>query len=289
MDAWPELTDPARWFRADGAGNTFWMLDARGVWPDLPPEAVAQAPAVCERGPSAWTSEVQPGFQRSADGWLVLCDAGPGAVARMVLLNADGSRPEACGNALRCIARWLGQEQRMAGVWVIATDAGPRSVGLGGEGLPWADMGAPEVLPGSHTVRVGHETWSGWRISMGNPHFVLRLNGVEDWRVPEIGAALSTHATFPEGTNVEFPYRNGNGLRLRVWERGVGETLACGTGACAAAYVHHFQHGAQDPLDVHMPGGRLRVTATSGGLRLSGPARVEPYAFRQGAAPLPGS
>ncbi len=284
MRAWADWASPERWHRADGAGNSFWLLDARGVCREVPEPLAAQATQVCERGPSPSSEPGAPWLAR-ADGWLVLCDGTKGTAARMVIFNSDGSRPEACGNALRCVARFLQQSFPQESSWIVETDAGDRRVGVQAGDQAWADMGPIDFLPGTSSIRIGHETWTGWRVSVGNPHFVLRLNGVEDWRVPEVGAALSTHAAFPDGTNVEFPYADTkgvpDGLRLRVWERGVGETAACGTGACAAAFVHHFQHGACDPVEVRMPGGSLWVAKGSQGFTLAGPARVEPWLARK--------
>ena len=286
---WEHAGDAERWHWADGAGNVFWMFDARGVWSDAPGDCAGQAAAWCAQGPRMAVSGVQRAKLRAADGWLILCDSLGGADVRMVLWNPDGTRPEACGNALRCVARKLFDEtdrtSNGSASYVVETDAGLRSAGVDASGEAWAEMGPVEETPGSRAVRIGHEMWTGWRVSVGNPHFVLPLDGVEDWRVPEVGRALSVHPTFPEGTNVEFPFRHAGGLRVRVWERGVGETEACGTGACAAAWVHHFQHGEQDPLTVHMKGGSLRVAWRAGAARLQGPARVQGIGPKAPAAP----
>ena len=218
---------------------------------------------------------------RPVDGWLILCDSTAGADVRMVLWNPDGSRPEACGNALRCVARLLAAEMQGRALrkdhFVIETDAGLRTVGIDASGEAWAQMGPVREWTGARAIRVEHEMWTGWHVSVGNPHFVLPIDGVEDWRVPDVGRALSAHPAFPEGTNVEFPYRHGDGLRVRVWERGVGETAACGTGACAVAWVHHFQHGEGEPLKIHMPGGSLRVAWHAGEAILYGPAQVRGF------------
>jgi diaminopimelate epimerase len=195
----------------------------------------------------------------------------------MVIHNADGSRPAACGNGLRCAARFA-REQGLAqsDVVTIETDAGTRRVQLlREEGEPRrarATMGTPRVLALRERLDVDGRSLRATLVDLGNPHCVLFVDDERAVDVAQLGARLERHPRFPDRTNVEFAARRGGRLALRVWERGVGETAACGTGACATA-VAASAEGLQDlPLEVDLPGGRLSVSwSANGEVELEGP------------------
>jgi diaminopimelate epimerase len=244
---------------ADGAGNRFLLVDALAG--PAPRDPAAAARAACAR-------ELAPGFR--ADGLLVLAPAQDADVA-MVLYNADGSRPEACGNGLRCVALGAVLAGHVHGPrFTVATDAGVRAVRVEG-GRVRVSVGAARIVDAARLV--GGER--GAVVDVGNPHFVLRRDAPAPGELARVGPLLATHADFPAGTNVELASVRCDGLDVRVWERGVGETRACGTGACAAALCAVELWGAAWPVQVDLPGGRLTVErALDGELWLGGPTEV---------------
>ncbi|MEM1450506.1 MAG: diaminopimelate epimerase [Planctomycetota bacterium] len=273
----------------DGAGNRFALvdlLDAGGVFD----RAVASA----RKNADALTN-VERG--RTEDGLLLV---GPGrdadgASATMVVVNRDGSRPEMCGNGLRCVAVHVGRRIG-ACEGVIATDAGPRAFEVlwddGRAARVRVTMGearaAGEARPAAAPGRTFH------RVDVGNPHAVCIVGTDEDpvELARRLGPAVEIDAAFaPERTNVGFLRRrphdpDANALELAVWERGVGLTDACGTGACAAAFaaVRAGLAAADRYVRVHLPGGPLdvRVPGEAGAaLSLIGPAHVA-------SSPVPG-
>ncbi len=222
-----------------------------------------------------------------ADGFITLGPGSDGADCTMELRNADGGIAEMSGNGARCLA-WVAVREGLArdGRLVVDTGGGRRVIELdidpAGGGLRSAsvDMGAVTFEPDEIPFRAGSafdvETafhgvdYRGDAAGVGNPHLVLFVDDVAAARVAQHGPQLSTDDRFPNGTNVEFvrveaPDR----LRMRVWERGVGETLSCGTGACAAAAAAHRRGLVGDRVTVQVPGGELVVelgdTATLGG------------------------
>jgi diaminopimelate epimerase len=201
------------------------------------------------------------------------------ANARMIIYNADGSRAEMCGNGLRCVALHLTLAGGDAGDLLrVDTDAGLRECEVtrkGDQAHVRIAMGAGKVV-GDHTADFDGRKQSFLRVSMGNPHAVTfdsRYTEAEiDCHAPELSAE------FPEGSNVEFANVSGpRSIDLIVWERGVGRTLACGTGA--AATVVAAAVGGRVPFDeevaVQLPGGPLMITVAREGLQvhLRGPAR----------------
>jgi diaminopimelate epimerase len=247
----------------EGLGNDFIVVGDGGG-------ALAErAVAVCDRH-----------FGIGADGVLSVTDGRtPGARATMVVHNADGSRPEMCGNGLRCVALHLA---RVDGIdraeYVIDTDAGPKRCVVareGGSAQVLIDLGSA-VPQGEFRMSHGGTDYLFTRISIGNPHAVW-LGGLLDGAAADaLGAAVS--GQIAGGTNVEFVAQRGpRAADLVVWERGVGRTLACGTGAGATAAALALAGKAPfgEPIEIRLPGGPLEVTVESPGLgvRLRGPAR----------------
>ena len=214
-----------------------------------------------------------------ADG-LILIEPFDGADARMRIFNADGSEAQICGNGLRCVARYLydsglcrREEMR------IRTGAGLRTVWLdvrGGEVYAaTADMGAPQSIRRGVALTAAGRTLNFVCVSMGNPHAVTFDEPARGAAFYELGPAFERHPAFPERTNVEFtealaPDR----LRVRVWERGSGETMACGSGACAALVAAVAEGRAARRAQVELPGGALTVEwrASDGRVLMTGPA-----------------
>lgn len=180
--------------------------------------------------------------------------------------NADGSIAEMCGNGVRVFARYLREHHLDEGTSIpVATRAGLRTVTVEADQFH-VDMGLPRFGGASEAV-INGQTLTGTVVSMGNPHLVCRVDDVGDFdltRPPQVSEAV-----FPNGVNVELITGGSTAVRMRVHERGVGETLSCGTGACAAAAV---ALGGTGVCTVDVPGGRLTVTITDQALTLGGPA-----------------
>lgn len=219
-------------------------------------------------------------FGVGSDG-LVLMLPSKEADAAMRIFNADGSEAQMCGNAIRCVGKYLYESGLCDRTRLfIETAAGIRLLMLqltGGrvEGVQ-VNMGVPRIRP--DVLMKGSDPVGFTSVNMGNPHAVFfRDTVMADEEVAEIGRRVGTHPHFPEGTNVEFVrVRNNKELDVRVWERGSGFTLACGTGACAAA-VAAIRHGwADHDVVVHLPGGDLDIHWEGGeqSVFMTGPATV---------------
>lgn len=202
------------------------------------------------------------------------------------IFNADGSEVEQCGNGARCFGRFV----RMKGLTnkhqiTVSTKGGNIEVKLEQDGFVSVDMGAPKLAPQSvpfkaskeeitYILRAEEKTFLCGALSMGNPHCVMLVDNVEEAEVDAIGRLLTSHDRFPEGANVGFlQISSPQEARLRVFERGVGETLACGTGACAAAVWGILQEKITSPATIHLPGGSLVIEWESGSpVWMKGPA-----------------
>ncbi len=191
---------------------------------------------------------------------------------RYRVFNADGNEVEQCGNGARCFAvfvreRGLTHKDRIP----VETAAGLIQLEIQPDGQVTVDMGPPKLAPWqvpfeaetampAYPLEVDGETWEIGAVSMGNPHAVLRVDNVQTAPVARLGPAIESHERFPRHVNVGFMEVVSSGeIRLRVYERGVGETLACGTGACAAVVVGRIQGLLDDTVAVDLPGGRLVI------------------------------
>lgn len=240
----------------EGLGNDFVVVSA-----DADALGAADAQRLCDRH-----------FGVGADGVLVVAPPRDGGLARMIVLNADGSRPEMCGNGLRCVAAYLGAARGLREL-VVETDAGPKRCVLEGGDVE-IDMGVG-VAQGSVEIDVGGSRLALARVSMGNPH-AITFDAFP--RFLDDGLAVATHPAFPDGTNFEVVRVVGpRELDVVVWERGVGPTLACGTGACAVA-VEACRSGRApfgEPITVRLPGGALVITVSPTlSVSMRGPARL---------------
>ena len=201
------------------------------------------------------------------------------------IFNTDGSEVEQCGNGARCVGRLMAD--RLARSFVKMDSLGGRiDVQLREDGLVSIDMGVPDFTPAAlpfeatreadiYPLRVGESELQISAVSMGNPHAVIQVPSVKDAPVDTVGPAVENHTRFPRRTNVGFmEVVSRNRIRLRVFERGVGETRACGTGACAAVAVGHRLGLLESEVTVDAPGGQMIVRWTGPGehLWLTGPA-----------------
>ncbi len=208
-----------------------------------------------------------------ADGALVVSRL-DGDRVRMEYWNADGSAAEMCGNGLRCVARYAADRGWVGGPsFIVETAVGPRPVEVAGSSVR-AMLG--EAGPSGEPFDLaGFEIRP---ITIGNPHAVILVDDPFATPVDAVGPLVEGDPAFPDRTNVEFAAVHGrNSITLRVWERGVGETLACGSGAAAAAVIAHRAGLTGTAPTVHLLGGDLRVEITESGVWIEGPAE---YVFR---------
>ncbi len=196
-----------------------------------------------------------------------------GAACRMEYWNADGSAVDMCGNGLRCTAAYAYEQGWTAGgSFTVETAVGVRRAEMSSDGMVRVELGPYRV--GSR-LDIGGRSYVAAEV--GNPHAVTFLDGPDGLDLDQaplaaVGPSLQDHPAFPDGVNVEFVAVSGNGLRVRVWERGVGETRACGTGAAAAAAVACRQGRSGRTAEVELPGGTLGVELADGAAWIEGPA-----------------
>ncbi len=206
---------------------------------------------------------------------------------KMRIFNADGSEVEMCGNGIRCFAKYIWDrglsDKEVLEVETLAGIMKPKKVGE----LVQVDMGTPEFNPEKIPVDAkGQKAFdllfeiAGWHtkincVSMGNPHAVIFLDeDPKNFAVAKYGPLIENHPIFPKRTNVEFVYvKNPDEIIMRVWERGAGETLACGTGACATAVAAMVKGLTEKKVTVHLLGGDLIIEwAEDGHVYMTGPA-----------------
>jgi len=259
-----------------GTGNDFVMLEDLA---DARPLSAGLAAALCDRR-----------FGVGADGVIRVTRAGE-ADFFMDYWNADGTVAEMCGNGIRCLAKLVYERGHTgASEFDVGTRAGVKHVSLDVEdGLVRAvtvGMGPPAFARGRIPMRgpeeetfllepfeAGGRTFKASAVSMGNPHLVLFTEEDPDRvDVRSIGPEVEHHELFPERTNVEFVAMDSGGLKVRVWERGVGETMACGTGACAALVAANEAGLVGRRASVGFPGGVLQVERRDDQVLLTGPA-----------------
>ena len=273
---------PLRFTKMHGAGNDFVVLDLRDGM--LPPDADTCA-RIADRHRGVGCDQLL----------TVETPRETGSIASYRIWNADGSPSGQCGNGARCIAAWLVRDGAAPaqGTFVIDSPSRTHRVEAHGDGSFTVEMGAPRFAPDeiplagfaqaqddyvvqlANGERIEHLRFGA--VSMGNPHALIEVADVDAVDVDRIGSALQRHAAFPASVNVGFAQVLSPGhIRLRVYERGVGETLACGSGACAAVAVLASRgrvDGSREVL-VDLPGGRLRIhdDRQAGTMSMGGPA-----------------
>jgi diaminopimelate epimerase len=247
-----------RFAKYQGIGNDFVMFADPDDRLRLTPETVR---ALCDRR-----------FGIGADGVIRVAPAqGPGDLF-MDYVNSDGSLGEMCGNGIRCLAIFAAAEGlTTASELKIETRAGLKRIWVAGDGIR-VDMGPPAFRPEDvpvlwqgddalHAkVELEDEVVEAACLSMGNAHAVMFVDDLEGVPLTDIGPRIETHSMFPAGTNVEFVVvESPERIAMSVWERGSGQTMACGTGACAAAVAARLLRGTDAAVTVAMPGGELAV------------------------------
>ena len=206
-----------------------------------------------------------------ADGVLIIEPIDAGRIA-MRYWNADGGEAEMCGNGLRCIAK-LGYERGWvsARTFVVESAVGDHEVTVHDD-VVRAFVGETNPFRTGTLNVAGHDVHP---FAIGNPHAVIFVEDVDEAPVDTVGPEIENDAMFPNRTNVEFVQLMDDGtIKARIWERGVGETPASGTGATASAYVAHTVGGFAIPIAVELPGGTLTVTFDDQGAWMEGPAEI---------------
>ena len=220
-------------------------------------------------------------FGAGSDGMIYISPSGT-ADFRMRIFNADGSEAKMCGNGIRCVGKYVYDKGYTDKTHLtIETLSGIRTLDLqirsGKVKSVTVDMGRTEVA-GEIGLTVNGEVLRGIPVSVGNPHFVIFVGDMDKVDLYGLGPLLEKHDSFPGGVNVEFvQVIDKDHLRMRVWERGSGVTMACGTGACAstAAAVSKGYCRPDDPVSVELDGGTLEITIKSDGTAMmNGPAAL---------------
>jgi len=249
-----------RFTKMHGAGNDFVVLDGlRDTLPELGPLAAR----LCDRH-----------FGIGADQLLVVRPS-DAADFRMEIWNADGSQVEMCANGIRCFYKYLrDQGHTSADVVGVETLAGVVYPARAGEGRVRVEMGRPILAPAKIPTSLGAgegplldaplvldgERLAVSCVSMGNPHAVLEVGDPDTAPVERLGPRIEHHPAFPNRVNVEFASAVGRRrIRQRTWERGTGETLACGSGACAVAVVFMLKGAVERCVEVELRGGELLI------------------------------
>ena len=247
-----------RFSKYQGIGNDFVMFADPDDRLRLTPEIVR---ALCDRR-----------FGIGADGVIRVAPGHGGGDFFMDYVNSDGSLGEMCGNGIRCLAVFAAAEGLTdKDELKVETRAGLKTISVAGDGIR-VDMGPPRFRPEDvpvlwqgddalHAkVELTDEVVEAACLSMGNAHAVLFVDDLAAVPVADLGPRIETHPMFPAGTNVEFVVvESPERVAMSVWERGSGQTLACGTGACAAAVAARLLRGTDEAVTVAMPGGELTV------------------------------
>lgn len=256
-----------------GLGNDFVVIDAVSQPVDLTPQQVRR---IADRH-----------FGVGCDQLLVVRPAQHGADFRYQIFNADGSEVNQCGNGARCFARFVTEKGLTDKSEIrVETGAGELLLILEPDDQVRVNMGIPQFHPAgiplladqeqaSYVTRIDQQDISFFAVGLGNPHAVLNVVDAGDAPVAQLGPVLESHPMFPERVNVGFMQKlDEHHIRLRVFERGAGETLACGSGACAAAVCGIEAGMLNSPVTVDLNGGRLIISWSGRGqpVYMSGPA-----------------
>ncbi len=259
-----------------GLGNDFVLVDNRNQ--NTPYLTPAQAIQVCDRH-----------FGVGADGVIFLLPGQDNADYTMRIYNSDGSEPEMCGNGIRCLAQFINDLEGKT-TSKISTLAGLIVPEVQPDGQVKVNMGQPRLLaqdipttlasPDEKVIdcpiEAAGQSWSVTCVSMGNPHCITFVPDVAAIALEQIGPQFEHHPAFPQRTNTEFiEVVRPDFLKMRVWERGAGATLACGTGACAALVAGVLTGKCANAATIELPGGPLYIewSETEQTLWMTGPAQ----------------
>jgi diaminopimelate epimerase len=244
-----------------GLGNDFVILDARDGALGID-EATARA--LADRRTGIGCDQ------------LILLEPSTVADIRMRIWNPDGSEVEACGNATRCVATLLGGESRIetkGGIVAGSARDGAATIDMGRPRFGWDEIPLAYPIDTAAMPTAWDGLDNGFAVNVGNPHIVFFVADADAVPLDRLGPEIEHDPLFPERINVNVAAIEGGAIRLRVWERGAGLTLACGTGACATAVAAISRRLVSSPVEVRLPGGTLTIAWQPGGtITMSGPA-----------------
>ncbi len=263
-----------------GLGNDFILIDNRHQFEPILDATTAIK--MCDRN-----------FGIGADGVIFLLPGKDDSDYTMIIYNSDGSEPEMCGNGIRCLAQFIASKTGIesAGTkYSILTGAGIIVPVLQENNQVRVDMGFPQLTAAkipttlakadekvvNVPMTVDSQTWYVTCVSMGNPHCITFVDDVEEIALAEIGKKFEHHEVFPQRTNTEFiQVVNKSYLKMKVWERGAGATLACGTGACASVVAGVLNGKCDNLCTIELPGGNLTIewNQSDGKVYMTGPAQ----------------
>ena len=264
-----------------GLGNDFILIDNR--FSEIPIISSEQVIKICDRH-----------FGVGADGVIFALPGVNGSDYTMRIFNSDGSEAEMCGNGIRCLAKFIAHlehELKNQDQYCIHTLGGIVVTQIMPDGQVKVEMGSPRLIAGeipttlsttedriiNQPLTVGEKSWNITCVSIGNPHCITFVNDVEKISLEEIGPQFEDNLAFPQKTNTEFVQVIGrNHLKVRVWERGAGITLACGTGACASLVAGVLNDKCDRIATVNLPGGNLYIewSKVNGQIYMTGPATL---------------
>lgn len=246
-----------RFIKMHGLGNDFVILDGRETAVAMD---AARARAIADRRTGIGCDQV------------ILLEPSDIADLRMRIWNADGGEVESCGNATRCVIRLEGAPATIETKGgIISGDAG--GVDMGVPKFGWEDIPLAYAMDTAAMPVAWGELQQPMAVNVGNPHVVFFVPRADAVALAGLGPVIETDPLFPERVNVNVASIEDSAIRLHVWERGAGLTLACGTGACAAAVAAIRRKLVDSPVEVRLPGGELTIAWQPGGtIRMSGPA-----------------
>ncbi len=230
-----------------GLGNDFVIIDARGSPVDMPPR---RAKALADRKTGIGCDQ------------LIMLEPSDLADVRMRIFNQDGGEVESCGNATRCVVALLGKDVRIetaGGVIDGVFETNSVTLQMPPPRFEWQDIPLAFAMDSAEMPLAWEELVTPMAVNVGNPHVVFFVEDVAAVDLERLGPQIEHDAAFPERVNVNVASVKNGAISLRVWERGVGETRACGTGACATAVAAIRQGKVSSPVDVHQPGGILTI------------------------------
>ena len=265
-----------------GLGNDFILFDARSNYLDnlFSKNKDNLIEHICNRN-----------FGIGADGVILILESNKKCSVRMKIFNSDGSEPEMCGNGIRCLLAFLNDnnEIKKKSDIAIETKAGIILTSIDDNKYIKVNMGLPILSPDdiptkllmnnlkipNGFIKINDKNFKVYAASMGNPHMILFVDDIEQIPFEEWGRYFEKHHSFPNDTNVHFvELIDHSNIKVKVWERGCGPTLACGTGACACVVVTSILGKTLDSANVYLPGGKLKIEwpNQSGPVFMQGPA-----------------
>ncbi|MEA3028940.1 MAG: diaminopimelate epimerase [Sphingomonadales bacterium] len=248
-----------RFHKMHGLGNDFVIFDARDGAVAMDE---ARARAIADRRTGVGCDQV------------ILLEPSDVADVRMRIWNSDGGEVEACGNAARCVAL-LGAStiETLGGVLSAKADGAAASIDMGHPRFGWDEIPLAYAMDAEAMPVAWEDLQEPFAVNVGNPHVVFFVGDADAVDLARLGPIIEQDPLFPERVNVDIASFDGDAIKLRVWERGAGLTLACGTGACAAAVAAIKQRMVTSPVEVRLPGGALTIEWASGEtIRMRGPA-----------------